>query len=230
MPEFWLNEQYTLALLHELRGPLSSIAASAANLLRLAKGDAVDARRLRLTAERIAGDAEIAQQLAERQYELRNPGSRMRPGRLDFRSELEIAVSEYGRLLRRRRSQKVSLNISDDVGALVLDRRAFKQVMFNLLENAFRYGVRDGPIEVLGVRASPHVIVRVRNQGPGVPPNHEELIFQPFYTASPQGPGLGLYVARKLVQAMGGELRLTRTADPTEFSIYFLESLGDLKR
>lgn len=227
MPEFWLNEQYTLVLLHELRGPLSSIAASAHNLLGLAKRDGVDARRLHLTAERIAADAEIAQQLAERQYELRNPGSRMRPERVDLRSELQRAVTEYGRLLRRRRTQSVSLNVSDDVGPVMLDRRAFRQVMFNLLENAFRYGLQGGSIEVIAVRASPHQIIRVRNQGPGVAPNHEEIIFQPFYTASPSGPGLGLYVARKLVEGMNGQLRLTRTADPTEFSIYLSEALWE---
>lgn len=121
----------------------------------------------------------------------------------------------------------MSLNVSDDVGPVMLDRRAFRQVMFNLLENAFRYGLQGGSIEVIAVRASPHQIIRVRNQGPGVAPNHEEIIFQPFYTASPSGPGLGLYVARKLVEGMNGQLRLTRTADPTEFSIYLSEALWE---
>jgi signal transduction histidine kinase len=230
MPEFWLNDQYTLALLHELRGPLSSIAASAANILHIAGGDVDETARVRRAAERIAADAEIAQRLAERQYELRNPGSRLRPEQVDIRPELERAVSEYGRFFHRRPQQTVSLKVSADLGRILLDRRAFRQVMFNLLENAFRYGLRDGPIEVVGLHAAPHVIIRVRNQGPGVKPNHEELIFQPFYTASPEGPGLGLYVARKLIQAMGGELRLTRLADPTEFSVYLPTKLEEKAR
>ena len=230
MPEFWLNEQYTLALLHELRGPLSSISASAANLLSLAGRNKLDTGWLRRTAERIAADAEVAQQLAERQYELRNPGSRMRPELVDFRLELEIAVREFGRILRRDRSQSVSLNISADIGRIMLDRRAFKQVMFNLIENAFRSGSGDGPIQIVGFHTLPHVIIRVQNHGPGVAPNHEELIFQPFYIASPQGPGLGLYVARKLVQAMKGELRLTRLANPTEFSVYLPTAIEERER
>ncbi len=229
MPEFWLNERYTLVLLHELRAPISSIAASADYLLQLARRGAVDSRRLSHTAERIAADAEIAHQLAERQYQLRNPGSRMRLEHVDLGRELQYAVEEYGRLLRRRLSQVVSLKVSDDIGNLRLDRRAFKQVMFNLLDNAFRYGLQDDPIEVICVRVSPHLIIRVRSQGQGVPTDHEELIFQPFYNSSPSGSSLELYVARKLVQAMNGELRLTHTADPTEFSIYFQETPREQK-
>ena len=62
--------------------------------------------------ERIAADAEIAQQLAERQYELCNPGSNISPERVDLEVELRAAVTKIGRLFRRDRSQQVSLKVA----------------------------------------------------------------------------------------------------------------------
>jgi signal transduction histidine kinase len=94
------------------------------------------------------------------------------------------------------------------------------QVMVNLLQNAVRFGYREQPIAIVANRAEPHIIIRIRNYGPGVLANQEELIFQPFYIGSAGGPGLGLFVSRRLVEAMGGQLRLSRHSDPTEFSIY----------
>lgn len=226
MPQFWMNDQYTLMLLHELRAPLSSIAASASRLMTLGKKEPVDASRLLRTAERIAADAETAHLLAERQYELRSPGSHVSPHEMEVRPELETAVSEFRRLFMRGDRHKITLEASDCLGRAHLDRRALRLAMYNLLENAVRFGERQSEIKVLAVRAPPHVIIRVRNEGIGIDADHEEAVFQPFYTHSSDRPGLGLYVARGLVEGMGGQIRLTNRSAPTEFSIY-LSSAGE---
>ncbi|SJZ64639.1 Histidine kinase-, DNA gyrase B-, and HSP90-like ATPase [Carboxydocella sporoproducens DSM 16521] len=58
------------------------------------------------------------------------------------------------------------------------------------------------------VRNGPQVIVRVRDNGPGIPPDLQERIFDPFYTTKEYGTGLGLTICRQLINAHGGQIRI----------------------
>jgi len=223
MPSLFVHDQLTVFLLHELRAPLSSIASSAAYQLDLLNRGELDEARLRRASDRIAADAEIAQQLAERQYEFRNSVAQVRLERLDLSAELNTAVATFGKVLQRDPAQSISVIPAENLKPAIIDRRIFRQVLFNLLSNAVRHGGSERPIQVLALHIAPHLIVRVRDYGKGVPPDHEELIFQSFTSASPGGTGLGLWISRRLVEAMAGELRLTNHANPTEFSIYLKE-------
>ena len=79
-----------------------------------------------------------------------------------------------------------------------------------LLENAAKYTPADGRIEVFGWRAGGRVLLAVTDDGPGIPPEWRERIFEPFVRRddSPRGAGIGLFAARHLARAMHGELRL----------------------
>jgi signal transduction histidine kinase len=87
-----------------------------------------------------------------------------------------------------------------------------EQVLVNLLSNAIHALVERPPPRVLRVSSrheGDHVVVAVEDSGPGVPPNMQERIFQPFATSKgPGGTGLGLYISRQIAQAAGGDLAL----------------------
>jgi protein-histidine pros-kinase len=89
--------------------------------------------------------------------------------------------------------------------------RALRRVVDNLLGNALRYG---GRAEVRVSRTPTHVRIEVDDHGPGIPPALLEAVFQPFYrvegsrSRATGGTGLGLYIARDLVQRQGGTLAL----------------------
>jgi two-component system, OmpR family, sensor histidine kinase KdpD len=91
------------------------------------------------------------------------------------------------------------------------DAAQLHQAFANLLENAWRYS--DGrPVSVRIRAAGSHVIVRVVDQGPGIPPAEQERIFEPFYRGAPagqskwKGSGLGLAIAKGFVEANGGTI------------------------
>jgi signal transduction histidine kinase len=68
--------------------------------------------------------------------------------------------------------------------------------------------------------AGDHVWLRVRDNGPGMPPELRERIFDPFYTSKQGGTGLGLALTRKIVEAHGGQLELGSTpGDATQFVV-----------
>jgi signal transduction histidine kinase len=92
--------------------------------------------------------------------------------------------------------------------------KLLRRLLRNLLENARRYG-RNGPagdISVALVREGAHVILRVSDRGPGIPPDQRERIFEPFYRlpgASERegGVGLGLALVKSIAERHGGHVR-----------------------
>ena len=113
---------------------------------------------------------------------------------------------------------------SPDLGAWG-DERRVKQVLYNLLSNAIRYGPAETPVEVVARREDDMVRVEVRDRGPGIPLEYQELIFHEFESlpvagrTAPQGVGLGLPLSQKLIQEMGGKLTLeSETGKGSSFS------------
>jgi signal transduction histidine kinase len=88
------------------------------------------------------------------------------------------------------------------------DPLAMEQVVQNLLSNAVKYG-HGKPVFVAAARRSGHAVIVVRDQGIGIPPTERQRIFDRF-ARGPQteasGFGIGLWVSRRLTEAMGGEI------------------------
>jgi two-component system phosphate regulon sensor histidine kinase PhoR len=105
----------------------------------------------------------------------------------------------------------VAVEITPDVGSASGSRDRIQQVLVNLLDNAFKYG-GDGPVTVRVEGSNGTVRILVADAGPGIAFAEQERIFEKFYrgdpqlTRAPSGTGLGLYIARELVQRMGGRL------------------------
>lgn len=100
------------------------------------------------------------------------------------------------------------------------DPRHLARALRNLLTNAATYTGRGGTVRVTVAREGHLAKIRVSDTGPGIPPEHQRHVFERFYRAdpsrgrdgSPGGTGIGLTVARELVRANGGELRIESTS------------------
>ncbi len=92
---------------------------------------------------------------------------------------------------------------------VMADRTRLRQVLEHLLENAVKYAPPDTAIEIDWRLVEGVVRVEVTDEGPGIPPEWRDRIFEPYArheTATARGSGIGLYAARRLAESMGGQL------------------------
>jgi signal transduction histidine kinase len=113
---------------------------------------------------------------------------------------------------------RFELDVRGRPAPVLADPDGLKKVLVNLLENAreaMNGGARpdeggggDGLVRVeLDYDASPaHALVRVRDTGPGIPPEDLERLFEPYFSTKTRGTGLGLAIARRLVESWGGSI------------------------
>jgi signal transduction histidine kinase len=87
------------------------------------------------------------------------------------------------------------------------DPQRLRQVFANLLDNAAQ-AQKEGTLSVWLGRDGAVARAIVRDSGPGIPPEQQGRVFEPFFTTKGEGTGLGLALARRLVERHGGELRL----------------------
>ena len=88
-----------------------------------------------------------------------------------------------------------------------LDSARMEEVLVNLLRNARDASPAGQPIDVvLDVQADRHLVIEVRDRGEGIAPGEEERVFEPFYTRRVKGTGLGLALARRIVEGHGGAI------------------------
>jgi signal transduction histidine kinase len=117
------------------------------------------------------------------------------------------------------KSVGVSLDVEADLPLIQGFGGELNQVWANLVDNAL--DAAKGRVAVAASRQGPSVVVRVVDDGPGLPPEIRERIFDPFFTTKPvgQGTGLGLDIARRLVLRHGGEIEVDSRPGHTQFSV-----------
>lgn len=107
---------------------------------------------------------------------------------------------------------------------------ALSQVLLNLLDNAYDAVGGRGPITVSADVTEHHVVVRVKDSGPGIPPEVSAHLFEPFFTTKGvgKGTGLGLHISRDLMAKVGGSLGFETGPDGTTFNVELLKADDDL--
>ncbi len=107
---------------------------------------------------------------------------------------------------------RVRWDIPPDLPAALVDEQALNSILFHLLDNAFKYAP-EGKIEIAAGLEGQRVWLRVRDHGAGLPPEALPHLFEQFYRHDSEdnravyGHGLGLYIVRRLLNAMHGEIR-----------------------
>jgi two-component system sensor histidine kinase KdpD len=190
---------------HDLRTPLTAIIAAGAAL----DSPSVTAAERGELSEAVVEEGRRLARLVENLLDV----SRLESGKAEpNRESVELVdLLDAARGSLGREGEHVRLALDDDLPALSADPTQLERAFANLLENAVVHG-EGQPVLVRSRLVGPRLVVRVVDQGPGIPENLRERIFEPFYrapeAASGSGSGLGLAIARGFIEANGGEVEV----------------------
>jgi K+-sensing histidine kinase KdpD len=231
------NEQLKAALLdalrHNLRTPLTAIKAAVTALI----GAEVWTTRSELSAE---GQVELLQVIDEESDRLnrfieglstadRSDASHVPTRRTE---PLEnIVAAGVARAENLTRDHRVVVSLDEALPRLSVDPASIIEVLYMLLDNASKYSPAGTAIRVIGSMADDrHVRLAVTDEGPGVPEEFRERVFENFFripSREPRDPrragvGLGLPIARRLVEAQGGRIRIETPVSGTGTSMVLI--------
>lgn len=188
---------------HEINNPLAAISGYAE---MIEQGYAGDPRKAgAIISRQTHRVASIVRNLLD--FARNRPVERV-PGSLTevLRSAEELIAAEL-----RQSGVALQTSISPDLPRVMMDRQQIEQVFINLMRNAaqaFAGYVGDHRISVRAVTDGFWVAVSVRDNGPGVPAELREIIFDSFVTTKSDGTGLGLSLCKRFVEAHGGHIEL----------------------
>jgi two-component system NtrC family sensor kinase len=184
---------------HEVGNPLASIS-SIVQILRRRDADAYTREKLQL----VAGQLERIQSIVRELVNFSRPASSART-RLEI-SELVTEALGIAKYYKGMKSRAISVNVPDDLPALIGVRGQLVSVLLNLILNAIDATEKGGTIEVLAVSERDRLRIDVRDDGDGIPVEQQTDLFQPYFTTKSHGTGLGLFMCRKLLGDHGGTI------------------------
>lgn len=217
----------TASIAHEIRNPLGAISHSAQLLAESADDDAGERRLIEIQLEHCRRINDIVENIL--QLSRRKAGSpasiRLDDWLADFAEEFRSAHGLDGQRLQTG-------SATANGGPVRFDPEHLRQVVGNLCENSLKHGRTadgDGVRIVLETQAragaSPHL--DIVDDGVPIEAQRIDEIFEPFYTTSHEGTGLGLYLARELCEANHAELRYVSGVTGNRFRILFATTIAE---
>ena len=194
------------AVSHDLRTPLATIKVASSTLLNhadtLARGQAEELYEL------IEVESDRLSRLVSNLLDI----TRIEEGVLTVSPVTTPVVTLIRDAVDAMRSsiedQVIEMRIPDETVAVMVDPLLFGQVLINLLDNALRHSPPAGVITIDVTGDAEHVIVSVADEGPGIPSEEREAVFERFARLDASGrAGLGLTIARTFVEAHGQSIR-----------------------
>jgi PAS domain S-box-containing protein len=197
------------ALAHEINQPLGAIANYAEGCLTRLSGPPIDSQDFVLPLEKILRATHRGAEIIRRARGF----VRLRPHRITQESinSLVHEVEEMCRPEARRRGISLELQLATEPLTIPVDAIQIQQVLTNLIQNAFAAMDQVEPYRrrislTTGTASTGVVEVTVADTGPGIPDDGAEAWFEPFMTTREEGTGMGLAIARSIVEAHGGRI------------------------
>jgi len=206
------------AVAHGIRNPLAGIRATA----QVAREDADDTGRLAKDLDNILSEADRLERRIRSILDLARP------------IELQVASSDVGRVLadfasaiQRRIPEgiRLRLDIAPDLPPAAFDPARLIEVVEVIVVNAIEALAPSGAIEIsarleAGNGAAPQVVLSISDNGPGIPPAVIDRVFDLFYTTKASGTGVGLAMAKRIVERQGGTIEVRNA--PTGGAVFVI--------
>ena len=215
-----LKSEFVSMVSHELRAPLTNINGSVE--LLMSEGGFEPSQRTML---QIIGDQ--TQRLTRLVQGILNV-SRIEAGRLHLRQErfdVGPLVQRVAQNVRAATARCLEVSLPAEPLLAWADADRVEEVLTNLIDNAFKYSAPDTPVRLSGQVGPNGIVIAVSDTGVGIPAEQLDRIFEKFHRVEQgdnretYGYGLGLYIARGLVEALGG--RIWAESTPGEGSTFY---------
>jgi two-component system sensor histidine kinase PilS (NtrC family) len=209
------------SIAHEIRNPVGAMSHAAQLLAESANLSAEDKRLteiVRTNGDRVRQIIENVMSMSRRENS--------RPERLTLAPWLASFRDEFSATMQIKPERLAISSLLGDV-EIQVDPSQLRQIVWNLCENAVKYGSTEPESEVIELRvgrmaSTARPFLEVADRGPGIAVQHREKIFEPFFTGNERGTGLGLFLARELAQTNGATLLYEpRTSGGSLFRLVF---------
>jgi two-component system sensor histidine kinase KdpD len=204
-----LRSSLLSAVTHDFQTPLAAIAGSAESLL--AMGDGAGPAVVAAMAENIHGEALRLSRLVANLLRI----VKLESG--DFHPDLqptplqEVVGAALTRLEKPLAGRRIDIDLPDSLPAAPMDAVLMEQLFINLLDNAAKHTPPDTPIAISALAKEHALVICVADQGPGLPPEDLDRVFERFYRVNrqgqPEGYGLGLAICRAIARVHGGAIK-----------------------
>jgi two-component system sensor histidine kinase HydH len=206
---------------HELRNPLGAVRNAVYYLQRhVVKDNAELAEFLRIIDTEVHTSDQIISNLLEM--------TRAKPPTFETVDLADIA-EEIWQHLPQRDNVRCRCVVYPEPFLCHADAAQLRQVLTNLLTNAVQALEGTGEIVISGQRDETWDIITVQDDGPGVPPNVRDRLFEPLFSTKTKGTGLGLTICRQIVEKHGGTLTLGESTYGAAFRITLPRESTDSK-
>ena len=233
------------AVTHDIRTPLTSIKASVTTLLDELHGKTYDGQAVALGAESKREMLEVIDEESDRlnrfveglielaRIEAGELRLRLRWGAVD-----EVVAAALARAEPLTRNHRIKVELEDELPVARVDPHAVAEVVYTLVDNAAKYAPSGTVIRVVAGRAEGEMIrIAVEDEGRGISPDLRERVFDKFFRAtrdgdaggvhSPAGTGMGLAIARGIVEAHGGRIWVEGCTEGVGARVVFTLPIGD---
>ncbi|MBL8849468.1 MAG: two-component sensor histidine kinase [Planctomycetaceae bacterium] len=199
---------------HEVGNPLAAIS-SLVQLMNRRELDDYMHERLGM----------IDEQLRRIQRTLRELVDFSRPASKDVTHcdihEIVQSALNVAKYYKRKKGKQVKTQFADNLPRVDVIRDQMVQVFLNLVLNALDATEEGGSIQIVSRRIGGGIELEVVDDGHGIPPEQQLMLFEPYFTTKPTGTGLGLFVCRNMMEAIGGRIRLAEsTPAGTRFIVW----------
>jgi two-component system sensor histidine kinase KdpD len=191
---------------HDLRTPLATITGAASSIIE--GSERMDLRACKDMASEIFNESVRLNKLVSNLLDM----TKLESGAINLHLQPhpvdEIVGAALAWIDDRLGDRLVTTNVPEELPFVLVDSTLIQQVLVNLLENAVKYTAPSSTIDIKAVEDGQHVIVTVSDNGPGIPAEHRQLVFEKFYKEAPgtSGVGLGLAICKSIIEAHGGKI------------------------
>ena len=217
-----LKDDFLSTVSHELRSPMANMKM-AIYMLKIAKTQEQEDRYFRILQAECDREISLINDLLDLQR-LEAAAKPFNPETIDLNNWLPRLVEPFEERASNRQ-QTIQVQILSELPLLVSDQPSLERVVAELLNNACKYTPPGGEISAIARFISPHIEISVSNSSSEIPEVELPRIFEKFYRIPRNdrweqgGTGLGLALVKKLVEHLGGGIRVTSSAEQTTFTI-----------